>query len=220
MLLFAIAVVSVRSINLQSLSCQNQYGTCNEDILLGLQSLVGNRLIGAHKDISKILTNDRRVESFAVHYKPFTSIHVDYIEKSAQFALENREYQTYAILDNNGTVIELVETSVLPSVVTANTLPNIGEKVPDDVYFAIRLASKLRPQYEMSTFVLKNKHLEVSGIDDYTLLFPLDGDIDLLIGSMTLILSRLKQSQEEFRIEDNRKIREIDLRFKNPVLRY
>ncbi len=46
--------------------------------------------------------------------------------------------------------------------------------------------------------------------------FPLEGDIDTLVGSLRLIFSRLNDEGEGIRMED---IREIDLRFNNAVLR-
>lgn len=176
-------------------------------------------MIDARKQITRILTNTETIETFSVRISSPTSYRIDVIEKSATFAVENKEYGTFAIIDETGVVMELVEHSVLPSVVTEDTLPNIGERVSDETLFGVNLARRLRPQYEMATFYFKGRHLEVQEIDDFTVLFPVQGDVDVLLGSLTLILSRLKQSQEEFRIENNQTIRQIDLRFKNPVLR-
>ena len=44
-------------------------------------------------------------------------------------------------------------------------------------------------------------------------IFPLEGDIDVLLGSLRLILSQLNNDEREIRIGS------IDLRFENPVLR-
>ena len=46
--------------------------------------------------------------------------------------------------------------------------------------------------------------------------FSLEGDIDVLAGSLRLIFSRLNDETTGIRMGD---VSEIDLRFKNPVIR-
>ena len=201
------------------MSCSNQFGQCSNDVRENVSKYEGKSIREAKRSISRELSNSPRIEEYAVRYMIPNKLSVSCIEKTAEFALENEEYQTIALLDDEGFVMQLVEESVLPSVTTTDTLPDIGEKVSDRVRFAIELARQIRPLYENSKFTIKDQYLEVVGIDDYTVFFPLQGDKDVLLGSFTLVLSRLKQNEEEFRIEEGKTISEIDLRFKNPVLR-
>jgi len=53
----------------------------------------------------------------------------------------------------------------------------------------------------------------IDNIRSKKVIFPLNGDKDLLLGSMNLIFSRLPSLKEASTIET------IDLRYKNPVLR-
>jgi hypothetical protein len=89
-----------------------------------------------------------------------------------------------------------------------------GTKVDDKLLLAAQLVSDLYNLYAVKTGEIQNDYLQVDQVMGKSVVFPLTGDRDLLIGSIRFILSRLKVESFDPRINL------IDLRFKNPVLKY
>ena len=50
-----------RSVKIESLRCVNQYGKCNEDLLIKLENVNGSNLYDARKKINSLLKNDSTI---------------------------------------------------------------------------------------------------------------------------------------------------------------
>ena len=72
-------------------------------------------------------------------------------------------------------------------------------------------------QVQDGEIIDSNLVVEVTG--GRSVIFPLQGDKEVLMGSLNLILSRLNSEDEKSRIEGAENVEIIDLRFKNPVLK-
>ncbi|MBX4205966.1 hypothetical protein KW795_02105 [Candidatus Microgenomates bacterium] len=115
-------------------------------------------------------------------------------------------------MDKGGIIIEESDTSNLPNLLidpNLNVILKKGEKLSSEFQFATLLLQKMY-------FVYNTNHANVSAysisfdLNEKKVVFPLNGDIDVLLGSLTVILSRLNS-------ENNYSI--IDLRYKNPILK-
>ena len=208
-----------RKIDIASIECTNQFATCSESIQTDLNVLSGDDLHTVRQRIITYLSKNVKIESYTFHYRFPDTYVVTIIEKTATFSIRNTDYNSIALLSSEGEVLSLVEESALPSLTVNDHVWNIGDRADRDIWSATSLAESLYKLYPNAEYTIRDNSLVVNNLDTYVVYFPLTGERDVLLGSLTLILSRLKLDEEEFRIEGDRKVQEIDLRFKNPVLR-
>lgn len=208
----------LRGLHANSIQCSSQYGPCSELISEKLLSFQGQRLGVAKKQISLYLTSDPSIKAFSIRFKIPNSLFVSILEKKSRYALKAKNEEVYANVDINGDVLAIRPESALPFVVISNKLPNLGDKVMDEYLFALGIQEKIYSSYQVRRGELQENYLKVVLSEGYTVFFPLTGDIDKLLGALSLIIYELKRSPEDSRIE-GKGITTIDLRFTNPVLR-
>ena len=78
------------------------------------------------------------------------------------------------------------------------------------------MLEKINFLYSINESIIENDYIKVKIKNYPQTLFSAEGDVDFLVGSIRLIFSRLNDEAEGIRMNE---IREIDLRYKNPVLR-
>src|SRR5258708_27862598 len=122
----------------------------------------------------------------------------------AAFILSPNEFD---LVDKDGIVTEKSSKTALPKLDSSIQLT--GGQI---VYLA-NLMSRLYNFFGVTSGKVSRDGLEVNNIHGRKVVFPLSGDIDVLLGSLTLIISRLPSVPEASTMVT------IDLRFKNPVLR-
>lgn len=208
-----------RKISIATINCKSQFSQCSGSIQNDLAAFSGESLITTKRRLKTYLADNVRIDSYNYHFVPPNSYDVTLVEKTASFSIQNTDYNSITLISNDGEVLAIVEESALPTLTINGKVWNIGDYIDADIGRAITLAEKLNSLYPEATFAIIDDSLVVNTIESFVVYFPLTGDQDVLLGSLTLILSRLKQDEEEFRIEGDRRVQEIDLRFKNPVLR-
>jgi hypothetical protein len=67
--------------------------------------------------------------------------------------------------------------------------------------------------------MIVNESLQTFLPDGKKVIFPLNRDASVLFGSLKLVIDVLNSDTKEPKIENDLLVKEIDLRFKNPVLR-
>lgn len=204
---FCIPVVIKRLIKIDKIECKSQFGTCTKTFQLGDYSFV-------KKQIEQELKQNIQVESYLIQYKIPSTIKIDLILKKPIYAIRNFTNDFY-LVDKDGTVLEISKESNLPFL-TKGVNYFVGEKISDKDKFALSLLQKVRIINTVTTAEVKDEGLEVRVENGITVKFPVTGDVDVLAGSLKLIFSRLNDETRGIRIYD---IREIDLRFKSPILR-
>jgi len=90
----------------------------------------------------------------------------------------------------------------------------IGDNISSKEYFALKIIEKVMVITPIQSSILEEKELKIISQENKLIRFPIEGDIDVLVGSLRLIFSRLNEVPQGIKI-----VREIDLRFANPVLR-
>lgn len=206
-LLFPFLVLP-RIIKVRVVECYNQYGLCSNDFLAKVNPVLNESFDTAKKKTVEEFKNTKLVEKYSFRFKLPATLRVDVILKKSKYALINKNTNEAAILDDKGVVLEKAQTTNLPCVVTADNLPNIGEMTGDNKHFALELLYGVYYLYRVKSGEIVNDSLEVVIPNEGKIIFPIQGERDILLGSMKLILSR------------SGKFKEIDLRYKNPVIRY
>lgn len=202
LLLFVVFLPS-RLIKVSSVECATQYGACPSDMQFSIFNFhreAGysfSNLSKTKKEIAKILDNNLLISSYSTQYAFPDKIKVNILLKKPRFAIFDKTSSKYLLLGNDGIVLtEATETS-LPTVIQEGGEPNL---------FALSLMEGIFAMYQVNRGEIVNNSLVVELPSGVGVIFPLEGDKDLLLGSLRLIYSK---------VDD----KEIDLRFDAPVLR-
>lgn len=193
--------------------CKSQYGDCPPEVTGELNTVTGKRLFFAKSELKKILKSNFLISDYSLQFKLPDTIRVDVILKKPMFALKNTSSNQTTLIDKDGTVLEITDNSALPTVDTTSLLPKIGQTVDSDTFFALKLQNGIFQMYQINTGEMQNSTLLVELPGQIRVILPLeDADSDLLLGSLRLIYSTIQSG-------GNNNYKEIDMRYKNPVLR-
>jgi hypothetical protein len=206
-----------RILKVKAVECYNQYGLCSGDFITKVNSALGKSINDAKKKVIEEFKSTKFIDSYSFRFKLPATLRVDILLKKPKYALLDKNTNEIAVLDNKGMVLEKTDKTNLPFVVTSDSLPNVGESIDDKKRFSLELIYAIYYLYQVKSGEIVNDSLEVIIPETGKVIFPLEGERDILLGSMKLILSRLNQEGNSPKIG---KVKEIDLRYKNPVIRY
>ena len=216
--IIALSYKSLDLIKIKSIVCKSQFGDCNQQIRQTLKIDSAQNLRQTKKLLGTELENSIQVSEYRLQYKFPNSIAINIIEARPKYALRNSDLAVSYLIDSDGRVLAIKDESNLPTVYSENKLFDVGNIIDDKTRFALNLAYDVNYLQEIKIMNLEDDRLIVELDSAPKIIFPLEGEIPLLIGKMNLILAELKR-ENEMRLAENRKFNEIDLRYNNPVLR-
>lgn len=202
-------------IYISKVECVSQYGTCSDDLNETLKFSQGHDLYASKSNIDRILKENIQINSYLIQYKIPNILKVEVNIKKPRYAIKDLKGTTYAI-DKEGSVLGSSVGSSVPTLVKNEVNYKMGDKISTSDLFALEIIEKTAILYPVSTGLLDKETLKITLENNILVLYPTEGDVDVLIGSLRLIFSRLNEGSQGIRMED---VREIDLRFKNAVLR-
>ena len=90
---------------------------------------------------------------------------------------------------------------LLPTVIVSGDLKKVGEKINDNQLFALKIIEGVNQMYQVSTGKIIDNSLHVELASGIEVIFPVDGDIQVLLGSLRLVYAkveslRVKQVQD------------------------
>jgi hypothetical protein len=163
--------------------------------------------------VKKILGSSYMVLEYGIQFKLPNVLKVDVILKKPFFALKNRASGQIALVDKEGTVLAVSDTTTFPVVITNDNLPKPSEKTDGKSFLALTLIDGVHKMYQTMSGIIEGNTFLVELPGPIRVIFPLiDADRDLLLGSLKLVYSNTQN-------RDGVLYKEIDLRYKNPVLR-
>lgn len=204
-----------RVLKINKIDCISQYGPCSQTQENNLGQAEGRGLSEAKRKVGEVASKDPKVTSYSIQYKFPDILKVTIILRKPNFALKGSDTKV-SLVDKEGVVLGWTERSELPLVVTNHTTVGLGEKIDNKDIFASRILSGMFFLFGTKLGTIKDSYLEIEVPNGPKVIFPLEGDERVLLGAANLILSRLNKGGEEPRIEN---VKEIDLRFKNPILK-
>lgn len=207
-----------RLVTIKKVTCASQFGPCNSQISSQLDLLSKGKLVDVRNEIQKTLDNNVLVKEYFVQFRFPNEIKVNLLEAKPKYALRDKN-NNILLIDERGFAITQSSLSSLPTVETDGELPGVGEEVDKKLLFAAEIIYDMFSLYGIDKGAITGDSLELEGANGITLRFPLEGDRQVLVGSLVLIISRLNTPDEITRIEEITDVKEIDLRYKNPVLR-
>ena len=202
-------------LELRKVSCSTQFGECSEALRDKLDGNVGRKLSEAKKSIRDVLSAETSVEEFAVRFRLPSEYKIDLILKKPKYGLKNPQ-GSVALVDGGGMVVAFVEETNLPVVIYEGKLPNVDGNVSPQQAFALEVVYNMFYYHHVKQGEVKDNMLVCLLPEGIEVVFPLEGDKRVLMGSLRLILSRLNDEREGLKIE---RVSRIDLRFRNPVLK-
>ncbi len=206
-------------IRVTKISCESQYGPCSNNLNDSLQKPVNQKIKQVQNDIDNILVNDVRVTQYSTQFQFPNEIQVYVVERKPKYSVRSDSQNGILLVGDGGQVLGISEGTNLPTVVVAGSLENVGETVDINTHFSLELIFDIYSAYQVQSGKVEDSSFVVRLDDGIKVIFPMQGDREVLMGSLNLILSRLNSISEESKIEEINNIKTIDLRYKNPVLR-
>lgn len=200
-----------RILKIGKINCQSQFGPCNKNLEEKIRNISQEKksLSETKRELTAFLESDIIVNDFSFQFKLPDKLEINIIERKPKFAVQNQNGMV-ALIDGNGYVITIEDSTGLPKLITSENLPNVGEKVTEEALFALELLYDLFSFYQVQTGKIDNGSLVIELSRGPKVIFPLEGSRQVLLGSLRLVLAKLNSDSQ---------VSTIDLRFKNPVIK-
>jgi len=192
--------------------CKSQFGECPTEVNSKLQTLNSKSLFSANRNARKELKEDFLVSNFSVQFKLPNLMLINIITKKPDFALKDSSTGKIGLIDQKGVILALADSSNLPTVIGTEPIKNVGELINSRDLFALNLISGVNEMYQVLYGTITNDTLVVDIPPGVRVIFPLEGDFEVLLGSLRLIYAKITASYLGT-------YSQIDMRYKNPVLR-
>lgn len=210
-----IPVVIQKAISIKNVECKSQFGDCPNIILNSFNLRLPKNYKDTKIGIERALAENYLVEGYLISYKLFDKVRVDLVLKTPYFAAIDNSGQIYT-LDKDGLVLSKTDSTDLPKLKVLSYPFESGKNINPNVLFGLNILRKVGFLYTITEANLLQDELNILLSDGILVRFPLDGDLDVLVGSLRLIFSRLNDESKGIKMSD---IKEVDLRFKNAILR-
>lgn len=193
--------------------CESQFGPCPDELNSKLQAFNSKSLFSAKKGTTKILKADFLVSDFSLQYKLPDILTINLLIKKPEFAMVNKNTGDTALIDKDGQVLSISKNTTLPRVLVSTNLPKPGENIGQTNLKAMKLIEGVFEMYQVAIGAVDNTSLTVDIPGQVRVIFPLDQDTQVLLGSLRLVYTKISAGNLAG------KYSQIDLRYKNPVLR-
>lgn len=207
----AAGFLMTRRVKVASAECESQFGPCSEEVRNIVSDEIGDSFFSAKKDLGKRLSESSRVEKYNIRFDLPESLVVEVVEKKPEVAFKFAE-DRYFLFDISGNSLGEVSQTALP-LIEVRDVPSDA-----DISYAAKLFTELFKYYDVSSGILDKFGLTVK-VRNVDIVFPLEGDVDVLFGAMEVVLLQLNRSRENPTIDSAGNFTTIDLRYKNPVIR-
>lgn len=205
-------ILPSRLIKIAKIECESQYGDCPKETVANLEKESGKNLHDAKIGVSRSLKDNLLISDYNTQLQLPNTLKVDLVIKKASFALKQKDTDNFTLIDKDGTVVLIVNSSQLPTVEIPSGLKNVGEKVEDVDLFSLKLIKGVSAMYQVNLGRVVNDTLVVELPQHLNVIFPLEGDTEVLLGALRAVVTKIDQ-------DTSRSFHELDLRFRNPVLR-
>lgn len=211
-LLGAIVMYVSKHLVISSVECTNQYGPCTNEVNKIIDQFVGTRYILTRTEIQDALTKSGRIKEYKFQYNFDGTLKAQVVELKPEVALRLPD-NTFYLYDANGNYVGHTNESELPAIKLTSDIPQA-----DKLNFAIDLFEALFRYYSVKSAQMDGFGL-TAVVNNNTIIFPLEGDVDTLLGSLEVVLLRLNKPPEDSTIIAGSGTNyTVDLRYNNPVI--
>lgn len=210
-----------RSFPIHTIACESQRGACPDELSSKFTDLTGKPRKMVLSNLNTLLLESVLVKEYTTHFIFPRTVEIKIVQRVPLYGLKRKgDESTWILLvDDTKKAIQIVDSTDLPIVVTQDPLPNPGSIIEDQLFFALDLLYDLNTYYQVNTGEVIDDSFETYLTDGKKVVFPLDGDRRVLLGSLYLVVNWLNTEGKDTKMGEVEVVREIDLRYKNPVLR-
>lgn len=204
-----------RLIPVRTIICETDKERCSSNLEAKILSVSATNLSQSKGNLHRVLREQISVENYSIRFQLPSTLVVYVIEREPIVAIA-REGATsdFALVDSEGVIVGIWPTTDLPiMIVGKDSQYQTGQKLPSDLLQAVVITEQSFKKFNSRLSTLKTDVLEVELPSGIRVVFPLSGDLDLLFGSLSLILSRVNSDTIKLLPSI------IDLRYKNPVIK-
>ncbi|MEK7521811.1 MAG: FtsQ-type POTRA domain-containing protein [Patescibacteria group bacterium] len=204
---------------ISQISCKTQFGACDQNEYKRLDQFKGNNLVTlSNKKVEESLLQDFKNEKVYVHKILPNTLSVIIKKRTGFIGISKEDLDGTFLVAKDGTVLSFEKSSAVPTLVLSPTFPNpvVGEKVSNKVLTSGKILQLVSKVQTVKNTTLEEEKLSLD-LGDTKILFPTNRDPEVLVGALQLIL--LDAKIERLRMNNKVPV-SIDLRFKNPVLKY
>lgn len=197
--------------------CETPLGQCNQkltELLLPAENL---NLRDSRIYIDNALNHSTFAQKFIIHFNLPSTLKISLIERNPKYVIQSG-VDKIAEVSKEGMILDYADSVVLPHLNTNLNLPPIGSPVEDKLIFALKIEGALANIYPVIKAYSNEDYLDIDLEGGISVLFPLEGDRDMLLGSFVLIYNELTKRVSGTKI-DTSSYRVIDLRFTKPILK-
>lgn len=195
---------------INKIDCISQYGECSVEVLSSLEGFKNKPVKEAVLSLEKHLSENKRIREYKLIYRPLADITIELIEEKATVAVKEANRQEFLLVSQDRKVINTADHTTLPKVFISKE--EIKFDSPE-AGFASSLLIELAKYYDISEAILDESSIVAVYKDELKLTFPVTGDVDMLLGSLELLLFQLKRELPDTKISS------IDLRYKNVIVK-
>lgn len=206
-----VIVISVgySRLTVKNIQCQSQFGPCDDEIVSALEVYKDKVLLHSYSGLRQELNNHSKVADYSVNFLDPATIQAKVVQRRPQVAVIAEGSGEYHLYSFEGYLLEKATETQLPVV----RIKDISVITDDQMKFVIEMAYTLNQTYNVNSVLIQEGGMEFEMANAPKIIFPVQGDIDVLLGSLTFVLSQLNSQLGDFRMES------VDFRFKNPVIR-
>jgi len=190
-----------RKIVIAAVTCANKEGSCSGEIENMLQAQIGRNYFDAKRELEKNLRESSKVKSFNLRFIFPSALNLEVVEKEAVIAMVFAPERIF-LFDEESNVVGEVRETQLP------TLKVVESASDRSITFAAGLFKDLNKYYKITSGELTRFGLKAN-ISGAEVTFPLEGDIDIILGSLEVVILRFSTGKSYT----------VDLRYKNPVIK-
>lgn len=200
-----------RILKIGEINCQSQFGPCSQSLEEKIETLSQEKktFFETKKEATAFLNDETTVNDFSFQFKLPDKLEINVIERKPKFAVQDQSGMV-ALIDGDGYVIAIQDSTGLPRLITSENLANVNERVAEETLFALGLLYDLFSFYQVQAGKIDNDSLVIELPRGPRVIFPLEGNRPALLGSLKLVLAKLNSDSL---------VSTIDLRFKNPVIK-
>ena len=220
LLFFGLAIITSlpRIVRVHDVTCFSQYGEGSETLGQEISKQKGESYFSAKKNIRNYLDRHILVKEYTISFKLPPKFAVSVLLEKPKFTIAKNDEKSVASISEEGIVLQMVETSSLPRLIIEGSLPSVGEKVSQEILFSLNIVRNLTSSFKLRQSHMEGDKLVIELMTGPTVIFPVEGDGDLLLGSFVLIANELEKIDSEKENSDSSKSI-VDLRYKNPVIK-
>src|SRR3989344_1859832 len=211
---FALLYIIPGFIRINKITCISQYGPCNLFLEEKLKGYEGKSYREVKRGIKKDLKGLVFVERYFLQDQIPRGIEVNVVQTKPKYALQY-ENEVY-LINNAGIVTASSDTTGLPALKVKSIDKKIGDAIEPKLFFSLGIFNEVYEYYKVTSGSYSDDTLTIKIKDGPEVIFPNEGEREVLIGSLIVIMQQLNSGSEKFRIEKAKEDTTIDLRYKNP----